>query len=90
MRTSELKIGNEKKESILVAGGKGFKIYTTSGYDGWILAVGRKIHLIDENSHEFKTVARYVNLRYQPISEQTLVKELFNELIEAKTSDIDQ
>lgn len=86
MRITELKIGNEKKESILVAGGKGFKIYTTSGYDGWVLAIGRKIHLIDENDHDFKTVAKYVNLRYQPISEQALVKEHFDDLIATKTA----
>lgn len=90
MRTTELKIGNEKKESVLVAGGKGFKVYTTSGYDGWVLVIGRKVHLIEENGPDFKTVAKYVNLRYQPISEQKLIAENFNDLVESKSSTIDQ
>lgn len=90
MRTTELKIGNEKKESVLVAGGKGFKVYTASGYDGWILVIGRKVHLIEENAPDFKTVAKYVNLRYQPISEQKLITENFNDLVESKSSTIDQ
>lgn len=90
MRTTELKIGNQKKESVLVAGGKGFKVYTTSGYDGWVLSIGRKIHLIEEQSSDFKTVAKYINLRYQPISEQEVIKEHFNDLVESKSSTIDQ
>lgn len=83
MRTTELKINNEKKEAILVAGGSGFKVYTVSGLDGWALALGRKISFIEDKSPEAKTVANYVNLRYQPINAQDSIKEEFTQLIES-------
>ena len=82
MRTTELKIGNEKKESVLVAGGKGFKVYTTSGYGGWVLVIGRKVHLIEEGGPDFKTVAKYVNIRYQNISEVENIKSEFQIILE--------
>ena len=90
MRTTELKIGKDKKESVLVAGGKGFKVYSTSGFNGWILVIDRKVHIIEEDGPDIKTVAKYVNLRYQPISEQNLIIENFNDLVEAKSSTINQ
>lgn len=83
MRTKELKINNEKKEAVLVAGGTGFKVYTVSGLDGWALALGRQISFIEDKTPEAQTVANYVNLRYQPINSQESIKEQFTQLIEA-------
>jgi hypothetical protein len=82
MRTTELKINNEKKEAILVAGGSGFKVYTVSGLDGWALALGRKINFIEDKTPEAKTVANYVNLKYQPLNSQESIKQEFTQLIE--------
>lgn len=83
MRTTKLKINNEKKEAVLIAGGSGFKIYAVSGLDGWALALGRQISFIEDKTPEAKTVANYVNLRYQPVNSQESIKEQFTQLIKA-------
>ena len=83
MRTKELKINNEKKEAVLVAGGSGFKIYAVSGLEGWAVALGRKISFIEDKTPEAKTVSNYVNLKYQPIIEQDSIKHEFTQLIES-------
>lgn len=82
MRTKDIKIGNETKEAVLVAGGSGFKIYAVSGLDGWALALGRKISFIEDKTPEAQTVADYVNLRYQPANSQENIKQQFSKLIE--------
>lgn len=81
MRTTKLKIGLEKKEAVLVAGGPGFKIYSVSGFKGWVLVLGRKVVPVDEQSTEFKTVSQYVNLKYQPLAEQDIIKKSFDMLL---------
>lgn len=82
MRSKELKINNETKEAILVAGGAGFKVYAVSGLDGWAVALGRKISFIEDKTPEFQTVANYVNLKYQPANSQEAIKREFTTLIE--------
>lgn len=82
MRTTELKIGTEKKEAVLVAGGPGFKVYSASGFDGWVLVLGRKVVPVEEQSAEFKTVSKYVNLKYQPMAEQDSIKKSFDVLLD--------
>ena len=84
MRTTELKINNEKKEAVLIAGGQGFKIYTTSDTDGWILSLKRKIFIIEEHHPEFMLIACYVNLKYQPLNEQEKIKTEFSAFIASK------
>jgi|GEM_PF-2245972 len=85
MRTTQLKIGDEKKDAVLVAGGPGFKIYTASGTDGWIIRIPRKTFVVVEGTAEFTTVGRYVNLRYQPIAEQQAIKLQFDSFLRSKT-----
>lgn len=85
MRTTQLKIGDEKKEAVLVAGGPGFKIYTASGMDGWIIRVPRKTFVVAASSSDFGMVGRYVNLRYQPIGEQQAIKIQFDSFLRSKT-----
>lgn len=85
MRTKQMKINGESKEAVLVAGGPGFKIYTASGVDGWILVMGRKTLVVPESDPEFETVAKYVNLNYQSAADKPAVKEAFNLLIKNKT-----
>lgn len=82
MRTKELKIDNKITQAVLLAGGAGFKIYSASDYDGWVLMIGRKLRQIPEKAPEFKIVSRYINLKYQPASEQESVKTAFNSLLE--------
>lgn len=82
MRTKHLRIGTEKKDAILVAGGNGFKIYTVSGQNGWALAFGRKISFIEDKTPEGQTVANYVNLKYQPLNLHDAIKLEFNQLID--------
>ena len=81
MRTKEIRIKNEKKEAVLVAGGSNFKVYTVSGLNGWALSLGRNISFIEDQSPEAKTVAKYVNLKYQPINSQEAIKQEFSELL---------
>ena len=83
MRTKDLKINNETKEAVLIAGGSGFKIYSVSGLDGWALALGRKISFIEDKTPEFQTVANYVNLKYQPANSQAVIKQQFSELMQS-------
>lgn len=82
MRSKELKIGGEKREAVLVAGGNGFKVYTISGMNGWALAFGRSINFIEDKSPDAKTVARYVNLRYQPVDLQGSILSEFKQLVD--------
>ena len=82
VRTKELKINDEKKEAVLVAGGSGFKVYAVSGLEGWAVALGRKISFIEDKTPEAQTVSNYVNLRYQPINAQDSIKQEFTLLIE--------
>jgi hypothetical protein len=86
MRTKELKIGTEKKEGVLVAGGSGFKVYAVSGLEGWALALGRKISFIEDSNPAFQTVADYVNLKYQPVKAQETIKSEFAALVSALQS----
>lgn len=88
MRTKELKINNETREAILIAGGSSFKIYSISGLDGWAIALGRKISFIEDKTPEFQTVANYVNLKYQPTNSQDAIKQEFAELIESIKSNL--
>lgn len=83
MRSKELKIAGKKEEGILVAGGAGFKVYAVSELNGWALACGRKINFIEDGAPEAKTVAQFVNLRYQPTESQEEIKQKFSQLIEA-------
>lgn len=83
MRTTEINIGTEKKEAILVAGGPGFKIYSASGFDGWVLVLGRKVFPVTEGGQDFKVISKYVNLKYQPISEQSTITKTFESLVES-------
>lgn len=85
MRTKDLKIDGKIRQAVLLAGGSGFKIYSASDFNGWVVAKGRKIFPVSEQSPEFRTVSQYVNLRYQPLSEQERIKTNFNNLVASLT-----
>jgi hypothetical protein len=81
MRTTDIKIDGMKKAAVLVAGGPGFKIYTLVDYDGWVLALGRKISKIDDSSPFAQSVADYVNIKYHSLNTHEVITSKFNELI---------
>lgn len=81
MRTTEIKIEGKKREAVLTAGGPGFKIYTVLDFDGWVIALGRKISLIEDNTPAAQAVADYVNLRYHSLNLHDSIQEKFNKLI---------
>lgn len=83
MRTKQLRVGGKVVEAMLVAGGAGFKIYSAPGFDGWIVAVGRKNVVVAEKSPDFATVSRYVNLRYQSVAAQSDIKQHFDSFLRA-------
>ena len=87
MRTTQLKIGKEKREAVLVAGGPGFKIYTANGIEGWVVVSGRQVHLIEASRPEFDAIGRYVNLRYQAQAEHEKIKLAFDNLLKAEFSE---
>lgn len=58
------------KEHILIAGGKGFKIYS-SDKDGWVIVKGKKI--IETSA---KIVNEYITLAYRNNPEE--IKKEFN------------
>jgi hypothetical protein len=68
MRSKELKINDKTYTAILMAGGKGFKIYFISGFSDWVIQKNKKIYVIDDT--ENKTVSRYVNLKYHNANEK--------------------
>ena len=90
MRTTQLKIGKEKNEAILVAGGSGFKIYSATGISGWVVVIRRQIFIIDEKDENYKTVSRYVNLNYQPANQQHTIKDEFDKYVLSKALSIDK
>lgn len=81
MRTKSLAINGKEFEAVLVAGGNGFKIYSSAEVSGWVLALGKRNVVIDESSPEFKSVSKYVNLKYQPLNDRDQIKQEFEELI---------
>ena len=84
MRTTQLKIGNEKREAILVAGGPGFKIYSAYGIPGWVVVIGKKVYIVDEKHAEFKTVGRYLTLKYQPQDQKQAIQDAFDLFVKSK------
>lgn len=81
MRTTNLKIGTETKDAILIAGGQNFKVYYVSSFDGWILKINRKVHTFKTGSLDFKSISRYVNIKYNPTSEHGEIKNTFKEVV---------
>lgn len=82
MRTAKLKIDGVEKEGILIAGGPGFKIYSVSGFDGWVLKVGRKTSLVNVGTDDFQIISDYVNIRYQSSKEHEQIKKDFSDLVD--------
>lgn len=81
MRTTEIKIEGQKKQAVLTAGGPGFKIYTVLDLDGWVIVLGRKISIIEDNTPAAQAVADYVNIRYHSLNLHESIQNKFNELI---------
>ena len=77
MKTKDLKINGETTTGVLVAGGHGFKIYSTPKVEGWVVAAGRKIIIVEKDAPDFGTLSRYLTLPYQPRSEQSAIKDQF-------------
>lgn len=82
MRTKMLKVGDAEVEGVLMAGGPGFKIYSTS--DKVILSLGKKNVEVAETDPDYKPIMKYVNLKYHPASEHEAIKSAFSEIIKKK------
>jgi 8-oxo-dGTP pyrophosphatase MutT (NUDIX family) len=78
-RTKMMKVNGQEVEAVLMAGGPGFKIY--SALDGVVLVAGRKQLFVKESDEKYKPIMRYVNLRYQPISEHEAIKKEFEAVL---------
>ena len=85
MKTKDLKINGETTTGVLVAGGPGFKIYSTPKVEGWIVAAGRQIIVVEKGAAEFKTLNRYLTLPYQPKAEHIKIKGEFQDFLNSKT-----
>jgi hypothetical protein len=68
----------KNKEAILICGGPHFKVYSIEGLDGWLVNTNKKYFEITKGHMFFKTVTRYVNLRYEPLGQQDSVSKNFN------------
>lgn len=79
MRTKEIKIDGKTVEAVLMAGGYGAKIYSVA--DGIVLSIGRKNHVLKENTPEYKKVIDYVNIKYQDVSKHEQIKKDFQDLV---------
>lgn len=79
MRTKTLKINGQEKEAMLMAGGYGAKVYAV-GAD-LVLTVGKKNFILEESNPAYKITMKFVNLKYQPISEHEYIKLSFQELV---------
>lgn len=86
MRTAQIKLNNETTTALLVAGGAGFKIYSSTTVRGWILSLGRKYFVIDESTLQFKTVSNYINLKYQTAEVAEKVQSEFQILLKSFSS----
>lgn len=84
MRTKTLKINGKEIEAVLMAGGKGFKIYSFP--EGLIVDKGRVKVVLEEKSPSYKTVIDYVNLRYHNLDKQKEITEKFQDYIHSITS----
>ncbi|RYZ93330.1 MAG: hypothetical protein EOP06_01325 [Proteobacteria bacterium] len=89
MRFTEIKIDSVPMQALLVAGGPGFKIYTVQGATYWLLVVGRKKHIVEPGTANFRLVSKYINLKYQPIATHDEIKKDFLALI-ANQSEMQQ
>lgn len=69
-----------KKHGILVAGVNGFKIYILNGHYRVVARYG--FIDIEQGSYAESVVARYANLKYQPLSERKGIIDAFLTLTE--------
>lgn len=90
MRTKQIKVNNQSIEALLVAGGKGFTIYTAKGINGWILSVQKNVLAFDEAHPHFETVAKYVTIKYQPIKKHNSIQKNFDKLISKLTKNVEK
>ncbi len=86
MKTKDLKINGKLVTSVLVAGGPGFKIYSTPKVEGWVVAAGRKLIVVEKETPDFKTLSRYLTLPYQPKAEQRAIKDQFQDFLKSQTT----
>ena len=85
VKTKNLKINGESTTAVLVAGGPGFKIYSTPKVEGWVVAAGRQITVVQKDAPDFKTLSRYLTLPYQPKAEHNSIKDEFQIFLKAQT-----
>jgi allophanate hydrolase subunit 1 len=90
LRTKQIKVNNQSVEALLIAGGKGFTIYTAKGVNGWIVSIQRNILTFDENHPHFETVAKYVTIKYQPIKKHNSIQKNFDKLISKLTKNLEK
>ena len=86
MKTKDININGESTSAVLVAGGPGFKIYSTPKVEGWVVATGRQIIVVEKDAPDFKTLNRYLTLPYQPKAEHGSIKDEFQIFIKAQTA----
>ena len=79
MRSKIIKINGENKKATLLAGISGVvKIYHVDGsLDPW-LSIGKQFFTVQDSD----LVMKYINLKYQPKSEQEKIKKDFIKLCE--------
>ena len=74
-------INKQKYTAVLIAGGNGFKIYSTPEISGWIIHAQRKYHVVAEDSDNYSSVSKYVNIKYLPKEEVASIETSFNALV---------
>ena len=64
-----------------MAGGKGARIYSPLDLEGVVLQIGRKSFHIKEDSQDYKSLMRYVNIKYQNSQDKDKIIKEFDSLV---------
>jgi hypothetical protein len=49
-----------------------------------VVAAGRKLIVVEKDAPDFKMLSRYLTLSYQPKTEQTAIKDQFNDFLKTQ------
>lgn len=81
-REKDLKINGKVVTGVLMAGGFGAKVYHVSG--GVAVQKGSSTKYLPEGSDDFDIVLQFVNLKYQPLSQQQEIIEKFKKFLTSR------
>lgn len=80
MRLTSLKLNGTEVDGVLLCGGPGFKVYSVSGIEGYVIRFGRRAAEVLSDADSI-IAGRYVNLPYQPAVDKARIQTEFSQML---------